>query len=552
MRIKSALAAILALFAVPACAQQFPTVPDHTVIGRIGIVGQPGPSQAIPFATFQSTFPRSGNGTTFATTTGSLTPGDCVKIDASGNLVDNGAVCITANTPHTQDFLAVTNFTAGTTTSLTLSSAPASPDVLIILFDGVWQNINTWSLSGSLVTFTAAIPLNTQVVEAKWSTSSTLAGVGSIGKAGSPLSGAVTLSSGAGISLTQAGQNIAIATGIPSVTDAAYGAKCDSTTDDTTAINLALSTVPAGGSLLIPALCKVIGSGSAILTRTMPINLICTGMYTSGFLVDSTVPNTRDVLLIQPAPHTVTRGYSITNCGILPNGGTPGRDAIVFDSTSAADTEMADIVLNHLFLQSTVTGAYALHLHNLPANTNGGTFNFTLMESVVVGGVRFDSIGDTIRIRDNLMSGVNAAISGDQIAGAGNLIIDGNNASGTGGGLVLGCAVSPRITNNEFEQQVTSTETNNAIVDLVAGGCTIDNAVIQNNQVQANASIGNPTLVRIGANNSNPIMQGNRFGVPANYACTSNATTTLSCITNSWNGCTTHISGTAALNALGC
>lgn len=47
---KAAIAGILALFALaPAVAQQFPTVPDHTVIGRIGVGGQSGPSQAIPF-----------------------------------------------------------------------------------------------------------------------------------------------------------------------------------------------------------------------------------------------------------------------------------------------------------------------------------------------------------------------------------------------------------------------------------------------------------------------------------------------------------------------
>jgi hypothetical protein len=48
---KAAIAGILALFAVASAeAQQFPTVPDHTVIGRIGVGGQSGPSQAIPFA----------------------------------------------------------------------------------------------------------------------------------------------------------------------------------------------------------------------------------------------------------------------------------------------------------------------------------------------------------------------------------------------------------------------------------------------------------------------------------------------------------------------
>ena len=36
---------------------------------------------------------RSGNTTTFATTSGTLNAGDCAKFDASGNIVDNGAAC---------------------------------------------------------------------------------------------------------------------------------------------------------------------------------------------------------------------------------------------------------------------------------------------------------------------------------------------------------------------------------------------------------------------------------------------------------------------------
>jgi hypothetical protein len=47
-----ALAGLLSMLAVvSAAAQQFPTVPDRTVIGRIGVGGSSGPSQAIPFAT---------------------------------------------------------------------------------------------------------------------------------------------------------------------------------------------------------------------------------------------------------------------------------------------------------------------------------------------------------------------------------------------------------------------------------------------------------------------------------------------------------------------
>jgi hypothetical protein len=36
----------------PAVAQQFPTVPGHSIIGRLGVSGDSGPSQAIPFTTF--------------------------------------------------------------------------------------------------------------------------------------------------------------------------------------------------------------------------------------------------------------------------------------------------------------------------------------------------------------------------------------------------------------------------------------------------------------------------------------------------------------------
>jgi hypothetical protein len=202
---------------------------------------------------------RSGNTTTFGTTSGSLTTGDCLKADLNGNIVDNGAACgANSNTPHTQDFIGGTDFTAGTTTTLTLSSTPSSTDLLSIFFDGIEQSGSsgsaaTWSLAGAIITFNAAIPTNTKIVEAKWSTSATLAGVGSITAGASTLTGAVTLAAGAGVTLTPAGQTITVANtngslvagpttsitvaggnstigndlGWISVMDAAYGAKCN-------------------------------------------------------------------------------------------------------------------------------------------------------------------------------------------------------------------------------------------------------------------------------------------------------------------------------------
>jgi hypothetical protein len=115
-------------------------------------------------------------------------------------------------TPYVDDFIGGTNFTAGSTTSLTLSHTPASAQFLQLSFDGVVQSHNTFSLSGTTVTFSAAIPTNVQVVEAQYSGASPVQQAGVLTLNGQ--SGAVNVTSGNGISVTAAGANIIV--GIPS------------------------------------------------------------------------------------------------------------------------------------------------------------------------------------------------------------------------------------------------------------------------------------------------------------------------------------------------
>lgn len=199
-----------------------------------------------------------GNTTQFATWTGPKTANNCVNVDGNGNLTISGATCGAGNQQSfTQDFLAGTDFTAGTSTTLTLKSvsftgsisgttltvsavssgtlavsqivsgagitagtqitalgtgsggtgtytlnnsltiaseamtsalAPTSSNMLSIMFDGVVQAHNTWSISFTTVTFSAAIPTNVQVVEAQWYAATTSSGVGAFGG----LSGAIT------------------------------------------------------------------------------------------------------------------------------------------------------------------------------------------------------------------------------------------------------------------------------------------------------------------------------------------------------------------------
>jgi hypothetical protein len=64
-------------------------------------------------------------------------------------------------------FVSGTGFTPGTTTSLTLSKAYASPAAVTVHFDGVFQGSDQYTISGNTITFTSAIPVGTQTVYAR-------------------------------------------------------------------------------------------------------------------------------------------------------------------------------------------------------------------------------------------------------------------------------------------------------------------------------------------------------------------------------------------------
>lgn len=70
-----------------------------------------------------------------------------------------------------QRFTAGTDFTAGSTTTLTITYNPGSANNIDIYFDGQYQHHDQWSISGNTITFTAAIPLGTSVVEVKYGNS---------------------------------------------------------------------------------------------------------------------------------------------------------------------------------------------------------------------------------------------------------------------------------------------------------------------------------------------------------------------------------------------
>jgi hypothetical protein len=64
-------------------------------------------------------------------------------------------------------FTAGTNFTPGTTTTLTLSKVYTSAAAVLVHFDGSFQATDQYSVSGNTITFTSAIPVGVSKVYAR-------------------------------------------------------------------------------------------------------------------------------------------------------------------------------------------------------------------------------------------------------------------------------------------------------------------------------------------------------------------------------------------------
>ena len=78
--------------------------------------------------------------------------------------VSNGA---NATSMALQVYLDGADYTAGTSTTLTLPSTPAGEAYLMVFFDGIWQNSTEWSFAATTLTFSAAIPAGVTKVEAR-------------------------------------------------------------------------------------------------------------------------------------------------------------------------------------------------------------------------------------------------------------------------------------------------------------------------------------------------------------------------------------------------
>lgn len=316
-----------------------------------------------------------------------------------------------------------------------------------------------------------------------------------------------------------------------------YGAVGNGSTDDTAAIASALAALPAGGTLFVPyGTYKIIGSGSAIFTSTnnRAINILGEGNG-SVFVIDSTVPNTRDIFYFADSSGAV--GYSFRNFAVQGNGGTSGRHVIYFDTTAGTSTLSYNLRIENLIIQP--TNGYSFYHKGHTSSTTGGLAYSTIRDSNMAS-LRFEYTGDSITLQDLTVSGTQQSLYFNQISGASNFHVIGGAYSGNGGMIECAGGVAPIFDGFQCETSATCTQAHNSMLDMTGAISKVVAPQFRNVQAQSLPSCGNPNILRLD-NTSYPTIDGGRLSVAASY---SHVVTTANCTDCNFGSLTQYVTNT--------
>lgn len=297
-----------------------------------------------------------------------------------------------------------------------------------------------------------------------------------------------------------------------------YNAVGDGITDDTVAIKAAIADLElAGGGMLIIPVGKFLISSELLFTK--PVRVMGCGLQ-SKIIMAATVGAGVDAIRFAPVAGGGDFSFGqgsfteFSNFAIIPNSGNPGRHGICIDiSTAGVTIYVRELTISRMWIGR--FGGRGIALLNgtqaAPVHTDG-LFCSTIKECYIDGGIQLIAGGDSINIINNILTGANAGVEADIVAGGAKLIIAWNNITNLGGAVWLKNGYAVSILDNQIEQNAARAggSGNNAIIDLVGPATGV---LVQGNTIGATFVPLTVDCIRVD-NCLDTVIQDNVLGPP--------------------------------------
>jgi hypothetical protein len=423
-------------------------------------------------------------------------------------------------------FTAGVDFTAGTSTTLTLSQNYGSSSNLWVAFDAGEQGGDTFTLGGvnnETLTFNAPIPLGTLKVYVKGGTTFTL---------GTPSTGTVTdLSVSPGSALYQR------INGVINVKDPAYGALGNGVANDTVAINKAFQAAfAAGHPVFFPSgtymVSDTTSAGYALLNPG--VSMYGDGHNNTIIAPLPSMPSTSDFMLITPpAANDVLDFMYLRDFLIYPglSGTKYGQRAIYVNTPLVSNA--GSIKFSGVYCAP--GNAVSMEWDNsATSNPQGCPANTVFENCAFWEGTKFVQAGDSIHFRDCVLRSTSGSgrmgVNFTAVNGSGGvsacLSVETCNISCDGGAATIFAGYKPRIANCNIEQPNGTGSPSGSVIDIDGGTVACNGAEVVGNAIGIFGTANVNSAIRINTVN-NATVEDNRLTagivVPTGIFCTANS-----------------------------
>ncbi len=251
----------------------------------------------------------------------------------------------------------------------------------------------------------------------------------------------------------------------------------ESAIDSTSAIQAALNF---GGDVYIPPLANDdYYRITSTLSITGPLRLFGAG-YTSKIAVASTFPTDTDIIRIVPSALRPNMFYKLERFNISREPGNVPRDGVHIDLTGIATANaILNFDIDRVYIDQ--TGRSSFRLTN-PTNPDGFVAS-SIRGCELQSGIYLQNAGDSVLIKDNVLSNTKIGIESSFTSGAAQIIIENNNITSPLGAILLHNGIQVKILRNQIEQVVANGAADAACIWVKGDTAQIASCEIRGNNI---------------------------------------------------------------------